>query len=154
MPRPEQMKLGVEVYHWDLSVPPPMYASPVWDPHYQTDFNFLEKIQKRGARFATGNYCMESGNSQLNYHHLGWPSFVERRLQAKLTILQKARLKLLDLPLDKIQTKSRTMRLGGVNSFARNCSPVNCHFYLFFPQTTQLWNDLPLDTGSSEDIDI
>ena len=63
VPRPEQMKLGVEVYHWDLSVPPPMYASPVWDPHYQTDFNFLEKIQKRGARFATGNYCMESGNS-------------------------------------------------------------------------------------------
>ena len=130
------------------------YASPVWDPHYQTDINFLEKIQKRGARFATGNYCMESGNSNLNYQHLGWPSLEERRLQSKLTIFQKARLNLIDLPLDKIQTKSRATRSGGVNSFARNYSPVNGHFYSFFPQTTQLWNHLPLDTRSCEDIDI
>ena len=122
-------------------------------PTIKLTLTFWKKF-KREALASPPEIIVWNLETQLNYHHLGWPSFVERRLQAKLTILQKARLKLLDLPLDKIQTKSRTMRLGGVNSFARNCSPVNCHFYLFFPQTTQLWNDLPLDTGSSEDIDI
>ena len=96
---------------------------------------------------------MESGNSNLNYQTLGWPSLEERRLQSKLTILQKARLNLLDLPLDKIQPKTRTTRFGGDNSFARNFSPVNGHFYSYYPQTTQLWNHLPLETRSCSDID-
>ena len=42
------------------------YGCQVWDPHYQTDIQYLEKIQKRGARFATDNFCME----QSLYHFL------------------------------------------------------------------------------------
>ena len=48
------------------------YGCQVWDPHYQTDIQFLEKIQKRGARFATNNYNMEHGNTEKNLKT--WPS--------------------------------------------------------------------------------
>ena len=37
------------------------YACAVWDPHCSTHIESLEKVQKRAARFVTGNYKMESG---------------------------------------------------------------------------------------------
>ena len=42
------------------------YGSVVWDPHYTTDIVKFEKIQKRAARFATGNYALEPGNTKSN----------------------------------------------------------------------------------------
>ena len=66
------------------------YACQVWDPHYQTDIDLLEKIQKRGARFVTRNYTMETGNTAKNLNTLGWTSLEERRLQLKLSTLKKS----------------------------------------------------------------
>ena len=47
------------------------YACEAWDPHHQTDIDYLEKIQKRGARFATNNYVMEEGNTRKNLRLIG-----------------------------------------------------------------------------------
>ena len=47
------------------------YASQVWDPHYRVDVENLEKIQKRAARFVTGNYSLIEGNSNKNLSSLG-----------------------------------------------------------------------------------
>ena len=130
------------------------YASQVWDPHYQTDIDQLEKIQKRGARFATGNFNMEHGNSEFNYKTLGWNSLEERRLQSKITTFHKAKLNLLELPLNTIQFKTRTTRQGGAGSYFRPFSPVNGHFHSFFHQTPQLWNNLPSDLRSCDNFDV
>ena len=46
------------------------YASAVWDPHHQKDIYNLEKIQNRAARFVTGNYKMETGNTDFNLNSL------------------------------------------------------------------------------------
>ena len=127
------------------------YASQVWDPLYKTDIDRIEMIQKRGARFATGNFKMESGNTAANYSRLGWSSLEERRLQSKLITFQKSRLKLLDLPLDKIPQKSRTTRQGG--DFFRPFSAVNGHISSFFHQTPLLWNSLPADAKTCSTIE-
>ena len=119
------------------------YASQVWDPLYKSDIDLIEKIQKRGARFATGNFNMESGSTALNYSKLGWSSLEERRLQAKLITFQKSKLNLLDLPLDKIPLKNRRTRHGG--EFFRSFSAINGHISSFFHQTPLLWNSLPAD---------
>ena len=126
------------------------YASQVWDPLYKTDIDRIEKIQKRGARFATGNYNMESVSTASNYSKLGWSSLEERRLQAKLITFQKSKLKLLDLPLDKIPQKSR-VRQGG--EFFRPFSPIDGHISSFFHQTLLLWNSLPADARTCTTIE-
>jgi len=60
-------------------------------PHHRLHIENLEKIQKAAARYVTGNYVMESGNSAANLKTLGWDTLEERRLQTKLSIFQKGR---------------------------------------------------------------
>ena len=60
------------------------YGCSVWDPHFQVDIDSLERVQKRAARFATGNYRMETGNSDLNLQTLGWDTFEENQKQINL----------------------------------------------------------------------
>ena len=68
------------------------YACPVWDPHHKIHIDNTEKVQRASARFVTGNYRMESGNTLINLKNLGWDTIEERRLQTKVTIFQKGRL--------------------------------------------------------------
>ena len=50
-----------------------------WDPHKKYQIDKLEKINKRAARFVTGNHKREHGNSEKNLTLLGWPPLSERR---------------------------------------------------------------------------
>ena len=81
------------------------YGCPVWDPGYNVDIDSLEKIQNKGARFATGNYLMEPGNSKKNLVRLGWDSLEERRLQTNIIIFHKARLNLIDVETGQLTFK-------------------------------------------------
>ena len=59
------------------------YAGAVWDPHHKNHIEEIEKIQKRAARFVTGNYKMETGNTSLNLDTLEWLKLEESWLQTK-----------------------------------------------------------------------
>ena len=86
---------------------------PPSDPHNKNHKLEIEKVQKQAARFVTGNYKMETGNTKLILDSLEWPTLEERRLQTKLTLFQKARLKLIDITADHLTFKSRQTRWGG-----------------------------------------
>ena len=130
------------------------YACAVWDPHHQNHINNIEKVQKRAARFVTNNYKMESGNTKINLDSLGWPSLEERRLQTKLTTLQKSRLGLIDLPTDHLTLKNRQTRLGGDGpTYQRLFSKIDSHIYSFYPHTTLLWNQLPSEVRLGDNIE-
>ena len=64
---PKNIKAGC---YTALVRPRAEYASAVWDPHHQVDIQNIEKIQKRAARFVTGNYKLESGNTEFNLNQL------------------------------------------------------------------------------------
>ena len=130
------------------------YASPVWDPHHQVDINAIEKVQKRAARFVTGNYKFESGNSEKNRKDLGWDSLEERRQQIKLTTFHRSRLKLLDVPTDHLKINPRQSRRQDGPCYTRLTSNVDSHKFSFYPSTTLLWNCLPLSLKNTYDIDI
>jgi len=49
------------------------YAAAAWDPHTQTCISQLEAVQRRAARFITGNYRTTSSTSQM-IADLGLPS--------------------------------------------------------------------------------
>ena len=130
------------------------YGCQVWYPGYVGDIDFLEKIQKRGARFATGNFKMEQGESKKNLVSLGWETLEERRLKNKITTFHKARLNQIDLDTRQLTFKRRSTRLGGGElAYNRPNSAVDSHKFSFFPSTINLWNHLPARIKSSEDID-
>ena len=110
-------------------------------------------LQKRAARFATNNYCMESGNSSKNLDKLGWEPLEERRIRNKLIYFQKARLKLIDIPTEHLHFKQRQTRLGGDGpTYARFFSPIDGHRFSFFPDCQNLWNRLPSEVRTSVDL--
>ena len=97
---------------------------------------------------------METGNSQLNLDNLEWPKLQERRLENKLTIFQKARLNQIHIPTDHLNlTQTKTRQGGGGPTYDRPFSKIDAHIYSFFPQATALWNSLPLELRSTEDLD-
>ena len=72
----------------------------------------------------------------------------------KLTIFQKARLKLIDIPTDHLTFKTRQTRRGGDGqTYQRYHSDVGGHIFSFFPHTTNLWNHLPLNVRLSPNIE-
>ena len=97
-----------------LTLPTPTLHPLIPSPHnHKNHILEIKKVQKRAARFVTGNYKMETGNTSLNLDILEWPKLEERRLQTKLNLFQKARLKLIDIPTDHLDFKSRPTRQGG-----------------------------------------
>ena len=119
------------------------YGCCVWDPHHQNYIEKLEKIQKRAARFATGNYAFTSGNSKKNLLDLDWKALVERRARSKLITLFKGRAGLIDIPIDDLIVPNRTTRRKAASNFHIPHSSVDSHLHSFFPSTIRLWNSLP-----------
>ena len=131
------------------------YACVVWDPCYKNHTEDIEKIQKRGARFVTNNYKMETGNTQINIEKLGWQSLEERRLQIKLKTFQKGRLKALDIPINHLAFNERqSPRLNGDGpTYQIPTSKINSYIYSFYPRTSLLWNNLPPEVRTCTNLE-
>ena len=127
------------------------YGCVIWDPHYETDKEDLEKIQKRAARFITKNYTFTHGNTKINMQKLGWEPLEERRAKCKVSLLYKAQNRLIDMPTDFLALNDRKNRNGGHN-YAIPASNVDSHLHSFYPSTVRLWNLLPADTQKCDDI--
>ena len=55
------------------------YGSSVWDPPGVVLQEELESVQKRAARFVTGNYSYETESMTVILGQLKWESLKERR---------------------------------------------------------------------------
>ena len=85
------------------------YGCTIWDPYCQGDIDQLEKIQRRAARFITGDYrsrtpgCVTSMLSKLEL-----PTLQERRQQLRLTLFHKVvEERIPALPPEKFLTPAR-----------------------------------------------
>ena len=66
------------------------YGAVVWDPHLQQDIDALERVQRRGVRFVTGDYKSRTPGcvtAMLSNQKLD--TLQERRRQLRLTFLFK-----------------------------------------------------------------
>ena len=127
------------------------YGCSVWDPHKAWQIEDLEKIQKRAARFVTGNYSLIEGNTLKNMNLLGWPPLSERRARSKLTTLFKARSGSIDIPLDDLVSPNRETRHSQSN-YTIPQSSVDSHLHSFFPSTIRLWNKLPQHSKACDSV--
>ena len=64
------------------------YDASIWDPHLAKDYDLLEKLQRRYARFVKGDYRTTSSVSQM-LHDLGWRDLKDRRRDLRLALLYK-----------------------------------------------------------------
>lgn len=126
------------------------YACAAWDLHTRHTIEQLERIQKRAARFVSGNYDFSIRSSEI-CRNLGWPLLEDRRKYLRLTLffnilngrtgIEKERyLK------EPSYVSPRTDHHLKVREY--RCR-INLFKYSFFPRTIHEWNNLPADVISS-----
>ena len=119
------------------------YGSSVWDPPPGVVLQEeLESVQKRAARFVTGNYNYETGSMTGILGQLKWKS---PRKGGK-TIDLYCYLKVLKVkPVYQQMTLSRKLGVVGISTLAFQTPIANTDVYKssFFPQTIRDWNALP-----------
>ena len=64
------------------------YAATLWDPYYVRDIDSLEQVQRRAARFTTGDYHTTSSVTAM-LAELGWKRLEDRRKDLRLALLYK-----------------------------------------------------------------
>ena len=65
------------------------YGCTVWDPYRAYQKSWLEKVQRRAARFVTRTYTREEGCVTNALKLLNWPTLEKRRQVARLTLMYK-----------------------------------------------------------------
>ena len=79
------------------------YCSSVWDPQSILLQDELEKVQKRAARFVTGNYVdYETGSMTGILKQLKWESLKKRRKDSRLIMLYKGLKGAASIPLNDL----------------------------------------------------
>ena len=111
------------------------YCSSVWDPPGVVLQEELESVQKRAARFVTGNYNYETGSMTGILGQLKWESLKKRRKDNRLILLYKGLKGKASVPTDDLIPKTRRCR--NQHSMAFQTPIVNTDVYKgsFFPQT-------------------
>ena len=114
------------------------YGCSAWDPYKDCLIDKLELLNKRAARFVTGNHLLEHGETNKNMVTLGWPPLIERRSKAKLAMLYKIRTGLTLVPHEHLVINFRKPDL-----YVLPHSGVDANLKSFFPSTIRLWNSIP-----------
>jgi len=126
------------------------YAAAALDPHTQTCITQLEAVQRRAARFITGNYRTTSSTSQM-IADLGLPSLELRRQNSKLMMMYRITYGLVDIPANLHLRQSITSTRGHgledmdgavVRYWIPYCR-TDIYRHSFFISGARLWNQLP-----------
>ena len=119
------------------------YGSSVWDPPGVVLQEELESVQKRAARFVTGNYSYETGSMTGILGQLKWESLKKRRKDNRLILLYKGLKGKASVPTDDLIPKTRRCRNQHSMAFQTPIANTDVYKGSFFPQTIRDWNALP-----------
>jgi len=118
------------------------YATTAWAPHTAQNFNKLEQVQRRAARFACHRYGRTvSVTSMLN--DLKWETLETRRNNQRLTMFYRLQHNMVSIsPADYLAPvqSSRSRRSGHDQMYQVPYARTDVSF---FPATVRMWNALP-----------
>ena len=127
------------------------YASCVWNPSKKANINRVEAVQRRAARFATGDYKRTSSVTAM-LHRLQWQSLQSRREASQASMMYRIVHGLVDIlaaeHLQQASLRTRGHHLRFLVPFAR----TTAYYSSFFPQAARLWNNLPSDVVSANNL--
>ena len=118
------------------------YDSSVWDPESILLQDELEKVQKRAARFVTGNYTYETGSMAGILEQLKWESLNKRRKDSRLIMLYKCLKGAASIPTDDLVPPNRLTRNHHSLAFQTPLTGTDIYKSSFFPQAIRDWNSL------------
>ena len=118
------------------------YASMSWDPYTKSNIQQLEAVQRRAARFVTGDYRTTSRTSQI-IADLGWEPLYQRRANFKLVMVYRITYGLIDIPAPLYLHPSALSTRGHTLRYMIPYCRTDVYRNSFFPSAIRLWNQLP-----------
>ena len=85
------------------------YSSIIWYPFTDANIRKLEMVQRRSAKMVFLDYRRTSSATTM-LHQVQWPSFQERRIQAKVTIIFRIINGLVEIPTTHLTSISSNQR--------------------------------------------
>ena len=116
---------------WDLIVSVPDHCLSFYFYFFQEE---LEKVQKRAARFVTGNYIYETGNMTGILEQLQWESL------KKGEMLYKGLKGAASIPTNDLVPPIRHVRKHHAMAFQTPFANTDIYTSSFFSQTIRDWN--------------
>lgn len=121
------------------------YGASCWDPHLTGRIGQIEKVQRKAARFVTGNWRYTSSVSEM-LKELQWQSLQERRLVRRLTLLYQAHHHLFAIDIPSYVTLStRPSPRRHPIQYITIPAKTSVYGYSYWPRTIQSWNVIPSD---------
>ena len=135
---------GVREMAYSTLVRPQLeYAAAVWDPHTKGKTQQVEKVQRRAARWVSGNYERLASVSDM-IATLGWRSLEQRWADAGLCLFYKIIHGLVAVTLpDYIEPNTRISWYCHFMTFRQLQTPTEYYKHSFFPLAVVQWNALP-----------
>ena len=119
------------------------YAAAVWDPHTKGKTKQVEKVQRRAARWVSGNYERLASVSDM-IATLGWRSLEQRWADAGLCLFYKILHGLVAVTLpDYIEPNTHISRYCHSMTFRQLQTSTEYYKHSFFPLAVVQWNALP-----------
>ena len=115
------------------------YGSSSWDPPGVVLEEEIESMQKRAARFVTGNYNYETGSMTGILGQIKWESLMKRRKDNRLILLYKGLKGKATVPTDDLLPKTRHC----INRHSMALQNTDVYKGSFFHRTIRDWNALP-----------
>ena len=128
------------------------YSSVVWSPFTNKNINLVESVQRRAARFVTGDYgFMSSVTGMLN--SLGWTSLECRREISRVIMLFKILHNETSKSSYHLPMPITTCTRGHSYRFRQVSAHLNIYLHSFFPATIKIWNSLPATAIEATNVD-
>jgi len=118
------------------------YGSIAWNPHIKKNIESLEKVQRRAARFVSGDFSRYSSVTEM-LQKLGWTSLADRREGNQLTYLFKIIHGIVHIKPEVLKPKIDRPRRGNNKQYQIISATSNVYKQSFLPRTVRAWNDLP-----------
>ena len=126
------------------------YAAVIWDPYTQDNIRKLEMVQRRSARMDFSVFRRITSVTPM-LQDLQWPTLMERRAQARVTMLFRVVHGLVDVRATYLIP---TMSVRGHDQrFLVPYARTLTYQKSYFPDSIRLWNSLPQTVVSCTTLD-
>ena len=128
------------------------YAAIVWDPHTTENIKMVEAVQRRAARFVTGDYRCTSSVTAMT-ESLSWEILQHRRQQAKAIMVFRIVHAMVAIPaFSHVQILGASTR-GHQYKYRIPYCRTNTYKDSFSPSSIILWNQLPEKLTNTDSLE-
>jgi hypothetical protein len=136
-----------------LVIPIMEYACIIWDSVTQKNIRDLEMVQRRAARFVTGDYRTTSSVTRMP-EAVHWTELQQRRKRAKVMLYRIVNHLVAISPQPYLIPRGVALTTRGHDTrFLLPYSRIQSHQQSFFPSAIRLWNELPTAVVTASTLD-